>query len=164
MSAEPGSEDPRTDDPRSDDPSRSMKVIGQVFRSFAKWVDPPLRQRGFAFSQLPVLATLGRAGRLSQAELARTAQVEQSSMAQLLNRMERDGLIRRESDPADGRSRLITLTAAATEQLPAAKALMVTATETALDGFSAKERAQLLQWLQRIEANLQRALAAQERE
>lgn len=142
---------------RAEDPNRSMKVIGQVFRSFAKLVDPPLRQLGFAFSQLPVLASLGRAGRLSQAELARIAQVEQSSMAQLLNRMERDGLIRREFDPADGRSRLITLTAAAAGQLPASRALMVAASEAALDGFSAQERAQLLQWLQRIEANLQRA-------
>lgn len=146
----------------TDDPSRSMKLIGQVTRTFTKLVDSPLRQLGMAVSQLPVLVPLKIAGALSQAELARTAQVEQSSMAQLLNRMERDGLVERVPDPADGRSRLISLTARASRQLPHGKTVMDEACKTALTGFTKAERAQLLTWLLRIDANLERAIADQE--
>jgi len=145
---------------QASDAAWSMRLLGQVFRTFAKLVDAPLRQLGFAFGQLPVLVTLKTAGVVSQAELVRVAQVEQSSMAQLLSRMERDGLIRRLPDPADGRSRLISLTPRASRQMPAGKAVMDDACEIALAGFSAAERAQLLQWLQRIDVNLQKALSA----
>lgn len=37
---------------------------------------------------------------------------------------------------------------------------MIVVSEPALEGFSVKERAQQLQWLPRIDANPQRALAA----
>lgn len=141
------------------DSSHPMRLIGQVTRTFARLVDAPLRQLGFAIGQLPVLVTLKTAGALSQAELARMAQVEQSSMAQLLNRMERDGLVKRVPDPADGRSRLISLTARASRQMPNGKAVMDEVCETALTGFTAKERAQLLTWLLKIDANLEKALA-----
>lgn len=42
-------------------------------------------------------------------------------MAQLLSRIERDGLVQRLPDPKDGRSRLITLTEQAEERLPGAQ-------------------------------------------
>lgn len=149
-----------SNDAEVDATARPMRLIGQVFRTFAKLVDAPLRQLGFAFGQLPVLVTLKTAGVLSQAELARMAQVEQSSMAQLLNRMERDGLIKRVPHAADGRSRLIALTAKASRRLPVAKTAMDEACETALAGLSVDERAQLLGLLARIEVNLEQALSA----
>lgn len=42
----------------TEDPGRPMRLIGQVYRSFARLVDTPLRQLGFAYGQLPVLVTL----------------------------------------------------------------------------------------------------------
>ncbi|HEY0294266.1 MAG TPA: MarR family transcriptional regulator [Bordetella sp.] len=148
----------------SGDAALPMRLLGQATRTFARLVDAPLRQLGFAMSQLPVLVTLKTAGALSQAELARMAQVEQSSMAQLLNRMERDGLVKRGPDPADGRSRLISLTARACRQMPDGKSVMDKACETALTGFSTAERTQLRKLLLRIDANLERALAERDRE
>ncbi|WP_292147986.1 helix-turn-helix domain-containing protein [Mesorhizobium sp.] len=64
---------------------------------------------GFATAQLPVLAGLQSGNALTQAELTKLAGVEQSSMAQLLARMDRDGIIRRTPDPHDGRSSLVEL-------------------------------------------------------
>ncbi len=46
-------------------------------------------------------------------------------MAQMLARMERDGLIQRAADPADGRSSRITLTELAEERLPDAVAALL---------------------------------------
>jgi DNA-binding MarR family transcriptional regulator len=76
-------------------------------------------------------------------------------MAQLLARMERDGLVERVPDPSDGRSRLVNLTEGALRRLPRAKALMEDASARALAGFSDRERAQLIALLRRVHANLE---------
>ncbi len=144
--------------PETTDANRSMRLIGQLNRTFARLVDAPLRELGFAVGQLPVLVTLKRVGAASQTELARIAQVEQPSMAQLLQRMERDGLVQRVPDPADGRSRLISLTEQASRQLPQSRAVMDGMCEKALAGLTDEDRAQLLRLLLKVDANLERAV------
>jgi MarR family transcriptional regulator for hemolysin len=134
-----------------------VKLIGHAHRAFARIVDAPLRELGFALGQLPVLVALKKGQALSQSELARIARVEQSSMAQLLNRMERDGLIQRVPDPADKRSRLISLTATASRNMPKGKAIMDATRVIALKGFSKPEIDQLSVLMGRIHANLLRA-------
>ena len=141
-----------------DTASNSLKLIGHINRTFARVVDQPIKELGFAMSQLPVLVSLKKTGPLSQAELARVAQVEQPSMAQLLNRMERDGLVQRVADPKDGRSKLISLTNNASLKMPQGKLVMDAACLRALDGFSSDEREQLLALLIRISANLEAAI------
>lgn len=133
-----------------------MKLIGLVNRTYARVVDAPLREVGFAMGQLPVLVALKLHGPLPQAELVRMARVEQSSMAQLLARMERDELVRRTPDPADGRSRLISLTENAARRLPKGRSVMEAASEMALQGLTAPERATLMLLLERVLANLER--------
>ena len=133
-----------------------LKLIGRVARGFIRVADADLREAGLATGQLPVLVSLKISKALSQAELARIAQVEQPSMAQLLSRMERDGLVERVDDPADKRSRLISLTPLAARRLPKAKALMDGHTQQALAGFSQAEIEQLLALLARVNANVER--------
>ena len=133
-----------------------LKLIGRVTRGFTRLADEGLREFGFAVGQLPVLGSLRNREALSQAELARIAQVEQPSMAQLLARMERDGLVERVPDPQDGRSRLISLTPLAAKRLPKAKALMEVHAQNALAGFSPEETAQLTALLKRLDANIER--------
>jgi DNA-binding MarR family transcriptional regulator len=135
-----------------------MRLIGQVSRTFSRLVDAPLRELGFSISQLPVLVSLKTAGSMSQGELARIVGVEQPSMAQLLSRMERDELVQRVPDPADGRSRLVSLSAQASRQLPKAKRVMDQTCVQALSGLSVEEQAVLLELLERVEANLNQAL------
>ena len=135
-----------------------LKLIGRANRTFARVAEGPLREIGLAMSQVPVLVTLKKAGALSQAELARLSGVEQSSMAQLLNRMERDGLVERVADPRDRRSRLITLTDSAARQLPLGKSVMDAVSRQALPGFSKEEKEQLALLLLRVNANLDSAV------
>lgn len=133
-----------------------LKLLGRVTRGFTRIADDGLREFGFAVGQLPVLVSLKERKTLSQAELARIAQVEQPSMAQLLARMERDGLVERVPDPDDKRSRLISLTPLATRRLPKAKAVMDAHAQQVLDGFSAEDIAQLMALLTRLNANVER--------
>jgi len=134
-----------------------LQQIGLANRGFIRLYEGRLRALGFAVAQVPVLAALKHSEGLPQAELVRIARVEQSSMAQLLGRMERDGMIERVADPADKRSRLITLTDAARERMPAARAIMLQGSAQALEGFSEEEEATLLALLLRVNANLERA-------
>jgi len=133
-----------------------LKLLGRVARGFTRIVDGGLRELGLAAGQLPVLVSLKKSKALSQAELARIAQVEQPSMAQLLARMERDGLVERVDDPEDKRSRLISLTPLAAKRLPKAKLLMDAHVEKALADFSPEEIEQLTALLLRVDANVER--------
>jgi MarR family transcriptional regulator, transcriptional regulator for hemolysin len=146
----------RQDEPEPNDEPSPLRILGRAYRTFTRIVDAQLRDLGFAMSQLPVLAALKNGKRLSQAELTRLARVEQSSMAQLLNRMERDGLVARVADRTDRRSRLISLTAQASRRLPKGKAIMDATVEIALLGFSAAEIEQLSGLVKRMSDNLER--------
>jgi len=141
-------------------PPNPLKLLGRASRAFGRIADVALRDLGFATGQLPVLMNLKGGKALSQAELARIAQVEQPSMAQLLNRMERDGLVQRSADPADKRSRLVALTAEANARMPQAKVRMEALSAQMLAGFSPEESAQLVQFLARINDNIDRAAGA----
>jgi DNA-binding MarR family transcriptional regulator len=95
--------------------------------------------------------------KLSQKELALCARIEQPSMAQLLSRLERDGMIKRSPDPQDGRSSLISITRKALGVLPEVDAAVDAGNELALAGMSDDEVKTLIDLLQRLIGNLERA-------
>jgi DNA-binding MarR family transcriptional regulator len=72
---------------------------------------------------------------MTQKDLAHLAQIEQPTMAQLLARMERDGLIRRSPNPQDSRSSLISLTPQASRQAVRSRTVLVEASNAALRVF-----------------------------
>ena len=131
-------------------------LISLAARGFGRLSEVRLRPLGFGVGQLPVLVALqnGRAG--TQRGLARFAKIEQPPMAQMLARMERDGLIQRASDPADRRSHRITLTEAAEARLPNAVAALLQGNRDVLRGFTDEEAGQLVALLKRLIANLDR--------
>ncbi|KAB0677093.1 MarR family winged helix-turn-helix transcriptional regulator [Aureimonas leprariae] len=131
-------------------------LITMAARGFVRLSEARLKPLGFGVGYLPALVALrdGLAG--SQRDLARIVRIEQPSMAQMMARMERDGLIRRTPDPADGRSSRVALTDAALARLPDACAALFQGNRDALDGFSDEEAAQFLALLDRLIANLDR--------
>ena len=68
---------------------------------------------GVTYRQAQVLAWLAVAGELSQAELAAKMLVEPPTLVGILDRMERDGWITRNSCASDRRKKLVRATAAA---------------------------------------------------
>ncbi|MFD9883195.1 MarR family winged helix-turn-helix transcriptional regulator [Streptomyces alboflavus] len=66
-----------------------------------------------SFTTLSVLDTLAfGGGPLRLSDLARTEQVSQPGITQLVTRLERDGLVERHPDPSDGRAVLVHITEA----------------------------------------------------
>jgi MarR family transcriptional regulator, transcriptional regulator for hemolysin len=129
-------------------------LIATAARMLARIADTRLRDLGISTSQFPVLVALKDGARLSQKELTRLAGVEQPSMAQLLARMERDGLIRRDPDPTDGRSSLISLSKKALGMMAPARAILVQGNREALEGFDDAEVEVLVTLLLRVMANV----------
>ena len=131
-------------------------LISLAARGFARLSELRLKPLGFGVGHLPVLVAL-RDGRAStQRDLARFAKIEQPPMAQMLARMERDGLIRRTPDPADGRSSRIMLTEAAEARLPDAVAVLLQGNREVLCGFTDEETGLLVALLTRLITNLDR--------
>ena len=92
----------------------------------------------------------------SGSDLTSFAKIEQPPMAQMLARMERDGLIQRAPDPADGRSSHITLTEVAEARLPDAVAALLQGNHEVLRDFTDEEVGLLVDLLTRLIANLDR--------
>lgn len=136
-------------------------LISLAARGFARLSEMRLKPLGFGVGQLPVLVALGDGKASTQRDLARFARVEQPPMAQMLARMERDGLIERTRDPADGRSSHIVLTKATRERMPEAIAALFQGNSEALAGFTEAEAAQLVDLLKRLIDNLDRIAGAE---
>ncbi len=72
---------------------------------------PGLREQGLSDQQWRVLRVLGEHGEVETGRVAREAFILGPSLTGVLNRMERDGLIRRARDAADQRRTVVELTA-----------------------------------------------------
>jgi len=136
-------------------------LISLAARGFARLSEARLKPLGFGVGHLPVLVALRDGQASTQRDLARFARTEQPPMAQMLARMERDGLIQRTPDPADGRSRRITLTQGAEARLPDAVALLLRGNREVLHGFTDEETGLLIALLTRLIANLDRIAGAE---
>jgi len=135
-------------------------LISLAARGFVRLSEERLKPLGFGVGHLPVLVALREGRAATQRDLARFAKVEQPPMAQMLGRMERDGLIRRTPDPADGRSSHITLTPIAETRMPVAVAALLKGNQEALRDFTDEEAGQLVALLMRLIANLDRMASA----
>ncbi|GGD92503.1 MULTISPECIES: MarR family winged helix-turn-helix transcriptional regulator [Rhizobium] len=136
-------------------------LISLAARGFARLSETRLKPLGFGVGQLPVLVALQDGKASTQRDLARFARVEQPPMAQMLARMERDGLIERTRDPADGRSSRIVLAKAARDGMPEAIAALFQGNEEALAGFTDAEAGQLVGLLKRLIDNLDQMASAE---
>ena len=82
-------------------------------------------------------------------------------MAQMLARMERDGLIQRTPDPVDGRMSRVTLTEVAKARLPNAVAVLLRGNHEVLRDFTDEEAGLLVALLTRLIANLDRVASVE---
>ncbi len=74
-------------------------------------------ESGLSPTQIAVLATINREGPLTPSELAEIERVKRPTMTRTLACLEREELIERTPDPADGRSSLVAANDAGRERL-----------------------------------------------
>ena len=130
-------------------------LIHRVKRLFERENERRLAPRKVHFGQIPVIVSLGSSGRQTQTQLAKFACVEQPTMANLLDRMERDGLIERIPDPTDRRSSLVTLAPDGEAAFPVVIQVLEEVNDHAYSGFSKDERLLFTSMLRRMISNLE---------
>jgi MarR family transcriptional regulator, transcriptional regulator for hemolysin len=135
-------------------------LISLAARSFARLSDARLKPLGIGAGQVPVMVALSNGIANTQRDLARLTKVEQPPMAQMLARMERSGIIARTADPADARSSLIALTDSGQQRIPDAYNFVMDGNQEALRGFSDCERKLFIEFLKRLNANLDAMLVS----
>ena len=88
-------------------PLRPGSSVGYQVNRLARLFEAALRESiagyGVVPGQFPALLALFEQDGRTQRELCEVASVDQSTMAKTLARMRRDGLVREEPDPDDGR-------------------------------------------------------------
>lgn len=84
--------------------------VNHLARRFARALERRLAGHGVALGQFPLLLVLWEEENITQSEIARRLEIEQPTVANTLQRMERDGLITTSTDPSNRRRTLIGLT------------------------------------------------------
>lgn len=129
-------------------------LVNLLARLFIRALDRRIGAHGLAHGQFPALLMVWERPGLTQAEIAAAVSVEQPTMANTLNRMERDGLVERRPDPDDRRRALIfpseRALAIRDEVLAEASAVNAQATR----GMSEAEQAEATRLLRRMIGNL----------
>lgn len=134
-------------------------LVNAAARLFTRLADRRLNPLGVAAGQIPVFIALAIDGPASQKSLAQAAAVEQPTMAATLSRMERDGLIARKPDPADGRSTLVSLTPQTAQRSEAIIQAISAINDDALATLADTDRDALLAALRIVIAQLEKSLA-----
>ena len=131
--------------------------ICQASHALQRAFNEELAPQGVTFRQAQVLGSLALEGRLSQTDLAERMRIEPPTLVGILDRMERDGWIRRGSDKTDRRKKLIEATSAAkpvwTKIVAVAKRVRARATR----GMTPSQLTQLKKLLTLVQTNLQTA-------
>lgn len=125
-------------------------LVNHVARLFYEELRKQIAPLGIVPGQFPILLTLWEQDGITQKALLEMIDIEQATMANTLNRMERDDLIVREVHPDDARSRNIYLTVKAKRLRDDAYAIASGINREALAGLNDDEKRIFLDYLRRI--------------
>ncbi len=136
-----------------------QESLGYQVNHLARLMAQALRERiesmGVAPGQFAQLLALYEEDGLTQRELCERVRIEQPTMASTLRRMERDGLVERVPDPADGRSARVLLTDRSRRLEKDLVAAARTVNCDATRGLSRTETSTLMGSLTHVIANLE---------
>lgn len=130
-----------------------LRTLGNTVRTVRARVDRSLQRVGLRLGQFQVLSHLWKEDGLTPRDIAARLDVEMPTVTRTVQRMVRDGLVRREAHQSDARSVRIYLTKRGSELEPVLEEILERETEHALRGFSAEDRHALVRMLDRIIEN-----------
>jgi DNA-binding MarR family transcriptional regulator len=96
-------------------PAEVAELLFASFKRMHRLVDVELSEHGLSLSRAKILGALERSGPSNQSTLAVAFDLAPRTITELVDVLERDGLVERRTDPADRRARQVHLTAAGHE-------------------------------------------------
>ena len=130
------------------------RLLGRVATLVGKVAGDALAAHGAHRHQFAVLATLQAFGPASQTDLCRRTDIDRSDMNAILNALETEGMVGRETDPSNRRRNIVRLTKAGAARHDALRKVVEAAQDKALAALSAKERKELVRLLRVIHDDL----------
>ena len=131
-------------------------LVNHMARLFFEELRKRIEPMGIVPGQFPALLALWQKDGQTQRELVDKLDVEQATMANTLNRMERNGLIQRLDHPTDGRAKVICLTEKARSVRDDAYAAASAVNDVALATLSTEERETFIDLMQRTISTLKK--------
>lgn len=125
-------------------------LANHMARLFAKGLQDRITPIGLVLGQFPILLELWEKDGVSQKELVAKLDIEQATIANTLNRMERDKLIRRTAHPSDARAQQIWLTSHAKSLRDPAYEAARQQNAQALSNLSDAERAEFMKSMAKV--------------
>lgn len=138
-----------------DKSSSAGYVVNHMARLFAEALTRRIQPLGLGTGQFPILLQLWSEEGLTQKQLVERLDLEQATVANTLNRMERDGLIVRKPHPVDGRSQCIHLTRKARALEEPATEAAKTVNRIALKSLSATDEKRFFETMAQVISALQ---------
>ena len=139
--------------------ARSIVCLGTLARAegmASAQITRRLREHDLSRTAYNALTILAQAeGPIGPHELAQHLLVSPGAVTQLLDLLERQGRIRRQSHRSDRRMSLVTLTVSGRRVLARAQPAVTQATDRALAGLNTNEQRQLMRLLQKLEKHVQ---------
>ncbi|GLI29478.1 MULTISPECIES: MarR family winged helix-turn-helix transcriptional regulator [Brachybacterium] len=135
----PPHQDPSAADPALEElPQHLALVCSQFARLAARRSDV-----GVGTVSWRVVATIERLGPLRLSEIAERERVSRPTATTVIKRLEAEGLVRREADPTDSRSSLVSTTEAGSAQLAAWRGQLATGVGSLLEPLPTEDLATL---------------------
>lgn len=138
------------------DVSSTVSLVSHIHSLSADFLRSRLNQKGLpelSSSHGFILFLLSKEEELTMGEIARRINRDKSTTTVLVRKLENNGLVETFSNKKDARSKLIKLTAKGMEYNKITSELSTELIQTFYKGFSAEEKSQLLNYLQRISEN-----------
>jgi MarR family transcriptional regulator for hemolysin len=129
-------------------------LLKEVSRRYVNRFEVRAREISLTLAQAKALVRLEKNEGVSQARLAELAELEPMTMVRILDRMEAEGLLERQPDPADRRARCLYLTVKARPILSEIWRLSDEIRAELFAGVSKAEREQFMTVLERLYDNI----------
>jgi DNA-binding MarR family transcriptional regulator len=126
----------------------------ELYHQLHRLVDQTMSSAGLSLARAKVLMRLNEGGPMNQATLAGLLGLAPRSVTDIVDALERDGLVARTDDKADRRARIVALTPAGHDAFATAQVARGKAMDEIFGSLSARERASLAALLTTIRANL----------
>ena len=129
-------------------------LLAELSRRYVQLFEELAQGTGLNLTTCRALAYLERHEGISQSRLAELASIEPMALVRLLDRLQAEGLVRRERDPHDRRAHRLLLEARAQPVLRQIRELSRRAREHTFAGVDGDEREQFMRVLQQLADNL----------
>lgn len=128
--------------------------LNHVARLISRFFDRRLAPLGVNVANLAVLGALRGSDGLSQKELAEIGRIGQPAMAQMLDRMVKDGLLVRDQDSSDRRKAVFALSKSGIQLMPRVEVALKEGNAEVFSVLTGEELSGMMRVLHRLERHL----------